>query len=217
MSNTLHSRRNRFISLVAVAAMSLSLFVAASGGTGGVSQARADTAIAGVIPIEVTRIDGAVPLIIGGTVIILNEEAVSTAPVTTFDFIDGFESLDMHFRQSSVEQFTSTDFATARAISGEANGTMTATSSATGATVATGSYKLSMSNTPECQMKGNGTWSLSSDKFDVSGTVSTCVNWDPSIENFTGIVSVEGNLEMKAEQEVESGPVRRLLRGLFGR
>lgn len=204
--------RKRFISYATAIALSLTLFAVSTDA----SQASANSHISGVIPVEVTRIDGTVPLILGGTVLILNEEAVSTAPVTTFNFIDGFESLDLHLRQSSLEQFTSTDFATARAISGDANGTITATDSSTGQKVATGSYKLSMSNTSECQMKGAGTWSMSSDKFTVSGKVSTCVNWDASIDNFTGSVSVEGDLELKEEPKRSGGLLSRTLRGLFG-
>jgi hypothetical protein len=206
------SARNRSLSFAVTAVIALAMFAIASGSA---SAANADDRISGTVPIEVTRIDGAVPLIVGGTVLILNEEAVSTSPVSTFSFVPGFESLDFHFRQSSIEQFTSTDFATARAISGDANGTLTATNSVTGAKAGTGSYKLSMSNTPDCQMKGAGTWSMETDKFTVSGEVSTCVNWDASIENFTGSVDVQGDVKMKEEPKPQGGLVRKILGGLF--
>ena len=215
MTNTKKfTRPGRLLSLAVAGVMVLSL-VAASSASATQASANSNRSINGNIPVEVTRIDGTVPLIVGGTVLILNEEAVSRAPVTTFDFIDGFGALDMHFRQSSVEQFTSTDFETARAISGDANGTITATRN--GSKVATGSYKLSMSNTPECQMKGHGTWSMESDKFTVSGDVVTCVNWEASIDNFLGTIDVTGDVTMKEPPVAETtGPVRKLLRGLLG-
>ena len=98
----------------------------------------------------------------------------------------------------------------------DANGTITASSG--GSKVATGSYKLSMSNTPDCQMKGHGTWSMESDKFTVSGNVVTCVNWEASIDNFLGTIDVSGEVTIKEPpaQQQSSGPLRRIVRGLLG-
>lgn len=209
---TAHPRR-RVLSVAAGAALLLTLSVAV-GATS--STASAGTHVAATVPVEVTKIQGTVPLLLGGLTVILNEEAKTTAPISIFDFIEGYESLDLHFRQTSIERFSSYDFATARAISGEANGTITATSTVTGQSMGSGSYTLSMSNTPGCQMKGVGTWSMSADKFDVSGTVSSCVNWDASIEKFTGDISIDGDVELKKEASSSGGLIRRVLGGLLG-
>lgn len=130
-------------------------------------------------PVAVTYISDPIPSGVSGRVRISTETLVSVEPLLSDD--PALAGTYLYIQQKSNELFSSADLSTALAVKGSSKGTFTVVALPHDV-LAQGQYHLNVSNTPHCQIYGEGTWStiINHSPLKGRGTVTACLNFaDP--------------------------------------
>ncbi len=99
----------------------------------------------------------------------------------------------LFLQQKSNELFSSAILPLAVALDGTAIGDFQMVGGS--GEIAHGTYHLSVSNAPGCQVYDQGHWSTTGgSQLKGRGTVTACLNWDPYFGTFVGTVQFTGSL-----------------------
>ncbi len=130
-------------------------------------------------PVAVTYISDPIPAGASGRVRITTETLLSLGPLLSED--PALAGTYLYIQQKSNELFNSSDLSTALAVNGSSKGTFTVVALPHDV-LAQGQYHLNVSNTPDCQIYSEGTWStiVNHSSLKGRGTVTACLNFaDP--------------------------------------